>query len=93
MEAELTELSEKNPKPENLAVTEEADVYEAIPMHLLKERKTKAYKDIMNIDIEKIDNFSKRNKLYTTQWRTIHEVIVEAYFKESDIFLDGTIYV
>ena len=29
----------------------------------------------MNIDIENINTFEKRNKLYTTQWRTIYEVI------------------
>ena len=34
MEAELTESSEINSKTENLAVTEEADVDEAIPIYL-----------------------------------------------------------
>ena len=34
MEAELTELSELNSKTDNLAVTEEADVDEAIPIYL-----------------------------------------------------------
>ena len=34
MEAELTELSEINPKTDNLAVTEEAYVDEAIPVYL-----------------------------------------------------------
>ena len=34
MEAELNELSEINSKSDNLAVTEEADVDEAIPMYL-----------------------------------------------------------
>ena len=29
----------------------------------------------MNIDIENINTFEKRNKVYTTQWRTIYEVI------------------
>ena len=36
MEAELAEASEINPKTENLAVTEEAGVDEAIPIYLLK---------------------------------------------------------
>ena len=40
----------------------------------------------MNIDIENINTFEKRNKVYTTQWRKIYEVIEEDYFKESDIF-------
>ena len=34
IEAEMTELSEINSKTDNLAVTEEADVDEAIPMYL-----------------------------------------------------------
>ena len=36
MEAELTELSEIDSKTDNLAVTEEADVDEAIPMYIKK---------------------------------------------------------
>ena len=36
MEAELTELSEINSKTDNLAVTDEADVDEATPIHLKK---------------------------------------------------------
>ena len=36
MEAELTELSEIDSKTDNLAVTEEADFDEAIPMYLKK---------------------------------------------------------
>ena len=35
----------------------------------------------MKIDIENINTFEKGYKLYTTQWRTIYEVIEEAYFK------------
>ena len=45
----------------------------------------------MNIYIETINTFEKRNKVYTNQWRTIHKVIEEYYFTESDIFLDGFI--
>ena len=40
----------------------------------------------MKIDIENINIFEKRNKVNTTQWRKIYEVIEEDYFKESDIF-------
>ena len=36
MEDELVELSEINPKADNLVVTEEADVDEAIPIYLKK---------------------------------------------------------
>ena len=37
----------------------------------------------MKVDIENINKFEK-NKVYTTKWRTIYEVIEEAYFEESD---------
>ena len=37
MEAELTESSDLNSKTDNLAVTAEADVDEAIPIYLKKE--------------------------------------------------------
>ena len=39
MEVELTESSEIILKTDNLAVTEEADVDESIPIYLLKEQK------------------------------------------------------
>ena len=42
----------------------------------------------MNIDIENINKFQKRNEVYTTQWRTIYEVTEQDYFNESDIFPD-----
>ena len=74
MEAELTELSEINSKTENLAVTEEANVDEAIPIYCFKSTKTQAYKKTTKIDIEKINTFEKKNKVYTTQWRTLYEV-------------------
>ena len=69
-----------------MAITGEVDVNEAIPIYLQKEQKTQANKETMNIDIEKINTFGKRNKVNTTQWTTIYKVIEEAYFKESDIF-------
>ena len=71
-----------------MAVTEEADVDEAIPIYLLKELNKQAYKKTMKIDIENINFFEKRHKVNTTQLGTIHEVIEEGYFKEYDIFLD-----
>ena len=52
IEVELTELSEINSKTDNLAVTEEADVDESIPIYLQKQQKTKAHQKTMNIDIE-----------------------------------------
>ena len=75
MEAELTESSEINSKTDNLAVTEEAYVDEAIPIYLLKERNKQAYKKTMKFYIENINTFGKRNKVNTTQWRKIYEVI------------------
>ena len=38
----------------------------------------------MKIDIENINTFEEEKKVNKTQWRTIHEVIEEAYFEESD---------
>ena len=48
-----------------MGVTEEADVVEAIPIYLKKERKTQAYKETMNIDIDNINIFEIRNKVNT----------------------------
>ena len=67
MEAELTELSEINSKTDNLAVTEEENVDESIPIYRKKEQSTEAYQKKMNIDIENINKFEKRKKLNTTQ--------------------------
>ena len=62
MEAELTEMDSRT---ENLAVTEEANVDEAIPIGLRKERSTESYKETMNIDIENIDTFETRTTVNT----------------------------
>ena len=43
MESELTESSDCFSKTDNLAVTKEAKVDEAIPIYLKKERKIQAY--------------------------------------------------
>ena len=80
MEAELTELSEMDSKTDNLAVTEEADVDEAIPIYLGKEQNTQAYKETMEIDIDNIDTYELGNKVNTIQRRPIYEDIDEAYF-------------
>ena len=45
----------------------------------------------MIVDIENINTFEKRNKVYTTQWRTIYEVIKPEFLKKSDTFLDDFI--
>ena len=54
METELTELSEMDSKTDHLAVTEETNVDESIPIYLKKERNTQAYKYTMDINIEKL---------------------------------------
>ena len=53
--------------------------------------KKKRHKHIkkMNIDNENINTFEKKNKVYTTQWRTIYEVIEPYFFERSDIFPDN----
>ena len=45
----------------------------------------------MNIDIENINTFEKRNKLYTTEWRKIYKVIEPEFLKKSDTFPDSFI--
>ena len=42
----------------------------------------------MDIDIEKMSTFEKRNKVNTIKWRPIYEVIDEAYFIGSKMFSD-----
>ena len=88
IEAELTESSEMDSKADHVAVTEEANVDEAIQIDLKKERNTQAYKDTMSMDIDKINTFENRNKVNTITWRPIYEVIDEAYFIGSKILSD-----
>ena len=40
----------------------------------------------MSKDIENIDTYETRTKVNTTKWRSIYEVIDEAYFIGSKIF-------
>ena len=47
----------------------------AIPIHIRKERTTKAYKETMIQDTETIDSYENRTKVNITQWRPIYEVI------------------
>ena len=85
MEAELTEMDSRT---DNLAVSEDATVDEAIQIDLRKEQITEAYKETMSKDINNIDTYETRTKLNTTKWRPIYEVIDEAYIKDSKIFSD-----
>ena len=45
----------------------------------------------MRKDIENIDTYETIKKVNTTKWRTIYEVIDEAYIKESNILPDDFI--
>ena len=76
---------------DHLADSENEGADEAVPIHIRKERKTKAYKETTSQDIENIDTFETRTKVNITQWRPIYEVIDEAYIKESNIFPDDFI--
>ena len=78
MEAELTKTDSR---PENLVVSEDASVDEAIPIDIRKERNTKSYKETMRKDIENIDTYEKRNTVNIAKWRPIYEVIDEAYIE------------
>ena len=88
MEAEVIKIDSKT---ENLAVTEEANVDESIPIYLRKEQSTQAYKETMRMDIENIDTFETRNKVNAIKLRPIYEVIYEAYFIGYKIFSDDFI--
>ena len=59
----------------NFAVSENANVHEAIPIDLRKEQSTEAYKETMSKDINNIDTYETRTKVNTTKWRQIYEVI------------------
>ena len=54
IEAELTKTDSK---PDNLAVSEDASVDEAVSIDIRKEIKTKAYKETMSQDINNTDIF------------------------------------
>ena len=74
-----------------LSEKEKEGVDEAIPIHIRKERKSKAYKETMSQDIKPLTLMRIGKKLNITQWRPIYEVIDEAYIKESNIFPDDFI--
>ena len=45
----------------------------------------------MTINIENINTFENRNKVYTTQRKTIYEVMEPYFLKKSDTFPDDFI--
>ena len=60
MEVELTETDSI---PDHLEVLEDESAHEAVPIHIRKERKTKAYNETTGQDIENIDTFETKKKL------------------------------
>ena len=64
MEAELTKTDSRH---ENLAVSEDASVDEAVPIDIRKERKTKAHKQTIIQYINNIDTYVTRTKVNTTE--------------------------
>ena len=72
----------------NEGVTAESKASKNMEIDLREEPKTQAYKEKMKIDIDNIKAFEKRNKVYTTKWSTIYEVIEPDCFEESDNFSD-----
>ena len=85
MEVEMKEMDVKQGKK---AYSEDANVDEAIPIQIRKERTTEAYKETMNQDIKTIYKNDNRTVVQKTKWRPIYEVINEYYIKSSDIFPD-----
>ena len=91
MEAELTGALKETLKTDNSAVTEEANVDEAITTEanagkiwkndINEEQNTKAYEEKMNIDIEDINTFEKINKVY--------KINVQIYMKSYNQILKG----
>ena len=60
MEAEMTKMDLIS---DHLVDSEDKGVDETIPIHIRKERTTKAYKEKMSQDIETIDAHENRKKL------------------------------
>ena len=60
MEAEMTKM---DLTPDHLADTKDEGVDKEIPIHIRKERTTKAYKKTMGQDIETIDTYENITKV------------------------------
>ena len=60
---------------------------EAIPIQVIKERTTEAYKDNMNKDIETVEKNENSKQIFQKiKQRTIYEVIDKYYIENSNIF-------
>ena len=92
LEAELNGSLKETSNTEISAVAEEANVDNAINLEskdsnkmeidIKYEQSIKAYEETMEIDIENINTIKNRNKLYTTQRRTIYKGIEPDFFLE-----------
>ena len=60
-------MTEMDIIPDHLAVSEDENVDEAVPIDIRKERNMKAYKETMSQDISNIDTYETRNKGNTTK--------------------------
>ena len=58
--------------PDHVEDSEDEGVDEAIPIHIRKERTTKAYRETMSQYIETIDTYENRTEFNITQWRPIY---------------------
>ena len=84
MEAEMTKMYLTS---DHLSDSKDEGADEAVPIDIIKERNTKAYKETMSQYIEHVNTYETRTKVNTTQWRPIYEVIDGSYIKESNISL------
>ena len=57
------ELIKTDSRHDNLAVSEDASVDEAVQIDIGQDRKTKAYKETMSQDIKYIDTYETRKNL------------------------------
>ena len=60
MKAELTEMDSV---PDHLEDSEDEGNDESVPIHIIKERTTKSYKEAMSQDIENIDIYDTKKTL------------------------------
>ena len=99
-EAELNEAP-KTSNTDNLAVAEDANVDEAVTseaktsnnteIYLKEERKKQAYKETMNIDIEKLTHSKIKTKYIQLKGGKYTKLQNQSFFKKSDIFPDDYI--
>ena len=64
MESERTKMDSR---PDNLAVSGDASVGEAVPIDMRKEQGTEVYKETMSKNIDNINTYETRTKFNTTK--------------------------